>query len=223
MNNTDSFNHVCNNAVKDSLVFKCLDIWALEDIVYILPNHRRIAPMRPLVEKVGNALDLYLGRCPKCVRTAFVFMIIAICMASAAALMTHSPFFLVTSRLLALGSAGLWFSHLVAFALRSVRNASISCKTASSGNSNADHSLRTRRQFISTFAKSFMFAMVATALPVRSLFAADCPCAAPLKCCWDYTGQIYVCAASDAVCCTGKSPWSCPSKHNCLGDSGDCN
>ncbi len=173
--------------------------------------------------KYYNVLDTHLGRCQKCVRTSFLVMLATGFLALAVTAMTNSLHLIIAVDVLAVCSAGLWFTHLAAFALRAVRNARISKGTAPREDCRSDLSLGTRRQFIYTFAKSFMFAMMATALPIRSVFAADCPCKAPLKCCWDYTGQVYVCAASDAVCCTGKNPWSCPSGHNCLGDSGDCN
>lgn len=164
-------------------------------------------------------LDAYLGRCQKCARTSFRFMVASGFLALAVTAMTGSPYLVATSRILALASAGLWLAHLGAFALRAGRNTHISKGTALRENSHADLALGVRRQFIFTFARSFMFAMAATALPIRSVFAADCPCIAPLKCCWDYNGKTYVCAAADAVCCTSNNPWSCPKNHNCLGDS----
>ena len=178
--------------------------------------------MKPIVRKINSVLDAHLGRCQKCVRTSFLVMLATGCLALAVTTMTNSLYLIVAVDVLAVCSAGLWFTHLTAFALRAVRSARISCKTAPSRNSNADHALRARRQFISVFAKSFMFAMMATALPIRSVFAADCPCKAPLKCCWDYTVKLYVCAAPDDVCCTGTSPWSCPNGQTCNGDSGGC-
>ena len=127
---------------------------------------------------------------------------------------------IVISRILAVGSAGLWFAHLGAFALRAAR--SISKETALREHADSDPSLHARRRFLFALGKSFVFAMTATALPIRSAFAADCPCAAPLKCCWNYDQTNYVCAAADDMCCVSNNPWSCPSGHSCLGDSGGC-
>src|ERR1035441_3747970 len=86
--------------------------------------------MKPHVRTLGSILDTYLGRCPKCARTSFVFMVAAGSLALTATIMTNSPSLLIASWLLAVGSAGLWFSHLGAFALRTARSKSISKVTA---------------------------------------------------------------------------------------------
>jgi hypothetical protein len=176
--------------------------------------------MKILARNIDAILDTYLGRCPKCVRTSFLVAVAASCAALILPTATNSPFLTTASRVLAVASAGLWLSHLVAFALRAGRSASMSNETALRETRRSSPYQGARRQFIVSFAKSFVFAVAATALPFRSAFAADCNCASPLKCCWDFTGTVSVCAAADAVCCAGQNPWSCPNGHNCYGDGG---
>jgi hypothetical protein len=67
-----------------------------------------------------------------------------------------------------------------------------------------------------------VFAMTVTALPMLKAYAAECQCAPPLKCCWNYDHTVTSpCAADDDVCCASQdNPWSCPNGHNCLGDGG---
>jgi len=71
----------------------------------------------------------------------------------------------------AVGSAGLWLSHLTAFALRMVGNASASKGGALEGSVVTDRTLQPRRQFVMAFAKSFILVAAATALPIRAVFA----------------------------------------------------
>lgn len=179
--------------------------------------------MKAMLAEARAFLDDNLGRCPKCMRQSFVFMLAALGLAVVTSMVTSSPTLLIAGTVVALGSAGLWLSHMLAYALRSARRKTAPSSFRVSKKSAADIEIQPRRQFIISFARSFALVAAATALPVGSAFAATCPCAAPLKCCWSYAADYYVCAAADAVCCThARNPWSCPSGHTCLGDSGDC-
>lgn len=167
-----------------------------------------------------------IGRCPKCMRQSFVFMLGAFSLAIVIELTVRSPALLIASRIVAVSSVGLWLSHLAAFSLRATRNAKSATPNAIGKNSETDLELQPRRQFLLTFARSFALVAAATALPVRSASAqagCNCPDITP-KCCYNSNGQTYVCAPADANCCgdpdPNVAPWSCPSGHYCTGDHG---
>jgi MFS family permease len=165
--------------------------------------------MKNLVSKIGNILNAVLGRCPKCMRLSFISMLGACGLVLLAAMVTQSPALLIATRLIAAGAAALWLSHLMAYAKRNALRA------------NGD--VQPRRQFIAAFARSFIFVMAATAFPVGTVFAQSCDCASNMKCCWNYAGDVSVCAPLDANCCAhASSPWSCPQGHDCYGDAGGC-
>ena len=177
--------------------------------------------MSRFIERTSSVLDTYLGRCPKCAKTSFRFMAGAIFLALAASLLTKSPLPLIATRALAVGCAALWLAHLVAFAIRAARNRTNTKFTALRNPEGVAAPLNGRREFLFTLGKSFLFAMTATAFPVRRASAADCPCEDNYKCCWDYEGTSYVCAPLDANCCSSNNPWYCPNGHDCRGDH-DC-
>ena len=160
-----------------------------------------------------------LGRCPKCMRQSFLAMLGLGGLAFLISLTATSPILLIVSKILAVGSVGLWLSHLTAFALRAMRNTNPSAGNARAQNVATD--LRPRRQFILAFAKGFALATTATVLPTRTAFAqVPCRCPSTHKCCYNYAGNNYVCAPRDAVCCVSTSPWYCPRGQICTGTSG---
>ena len=174
------------------------------------------------LKRVYAVLDAKLGRCPKCMRQSFVFMLAAWGLAFALALTASSPALRVASMMMAVGSAGLWLSHLTAFALRMAGNATASKDGARERKVAPDLAPRPRRRFVLGFAKSFVLVAAATALPIRAVFAqaaCNCPASAP-KCCYAYDGRSYVCAPSNANCCASANPWYCSSGTNCYGDRG---
>lgn len=172
---------------------------------------------------LNNSLLDNLGRCPKCMRQSFIFMLGLGGLAFLISWTVSSPILLIASKILAVGSAGLWLSHLTAFALRAVRNTNASTGNALTQNVATDLSLRPRRQFIFAFAKGFALATTATVLPIQASFAqASCRCSGSTpKCCYNYAGNYYVCAPRDANCCaSANSPYYCPSGQNCYGTTG---
>jgi hypothetical protein len=176
--------------------------------------------MKSFVSKLIGSLDQYLGRCPKCATTAFNAAVIALLLAFVVEIMNMPLLAQDAIRILAAGFAALWLAHLGAYAVRTSRSSTASNDPARRESSGSHPPAGDRRQFVFAFAKSFLFAITVTAVPFRSVFAADCPCSGALpKCCYDYNGQNPVCAPSDAVCCAGSNPWYCQSGHNCLGTS----
>ena len=172
------------------------------------------------LKKIYAALDVKLGRCPKCMRQSFAFMLAAWGLAFTVSLTANAPVMLVACMIVAIGLAGLWFSHLTAFALRAAENASTLKGGVLEESVVTDLSLQPRRHFVLNFAKNFILMAAATALPIRTVFAqaaCNCPTAAP-KCCYSYDGRRYVCAPSNANCCASANPWYCSSGMNCYGD-----
>ena len=178
-----------------------------------------IATMRGLIFNFFEEL----GRCPKCMRKSFVFALGTCGLALLMAFTASPPALRVAVEIAALAAAGVWLSHLLAFAFRASRRRAGSPGPQTQEPSPADTENQGRRRLILSFARNFAFIAVATALPIASAWAASCPCAATLKCCWNYTADTYTCAPRDAVCCGHPTtPWYCQPKHNCYGDKGGC-
>jgi hypothetical protein len=79
-----------------------------------------------VVEKISAALNANLGRCPRCMRQSFVFVLGTWGLVLVMTLVTISPPVLTLATVFAAGATGLWLSHLTAFALRVMRSASTS-------------------------------------------------------------------------------------------------
>jgi len=176
--------------------------------------------MKALLTETIGKLSAHLGRCPRCMRQSFRFMLGAWSLAFVVSLITNAGMVLVASQITAAGSAILWLSHLAVFSLRAARNASTPADNASGRTVSADPSVDPQRRYVLAFTKSLVVAATATALPLRAAFAQSCGCAAPLKCCFNYTGDQYVCAPRDAVCCASANPYYCSSGTNCYGERG---
>jgi hypothetical protein len=162
--------------------------------------------MQTLLKKAGDALDAHLGRCSKCMRQAFLFMLVAVGLAFVLPLITSVPAVLIASEFAAAGAAILWLSHLTAFAIRSAAVA---------------HQHQPKRRYALAFVRDLLVIAAATAVPLRAAFAQRaCRCSSGMKCCYNYSGDDYVCAPSNAVCCAGNPPHYCPSGKNCYGSSG---
>jgi hypothetical protein len=136
-----------------------------------------------------NAALSYLGRCPKCMRQSFLFMLGAWGVVLAAVLVTNSLLPIIAATTLAVAATGLWLAHLTAFALGKASSPSISKGEQIERKLATELVAAQRRQFISSFAKVFVLAAAATALSAQSAFAqnhlSDCLtcCAAKLNAC----------------------------------------
>jgi hypothetical protein len=172
---------------------------------------------------VATTLSAKLGHCPRCMRQSFIFMVGAWTLASGITLAANTPLFLITGWVIAGGSILLWLMHLSSFALRSVRTYGASTTNLLQNNEAADPPEQLRRHLVLSFARSFLLVAATTALPLRAAWAqsCDCPPTAP-KCCFNYRGDIYACAPSDAICCAkAEDPYYCPSGSSCYGEH-DC-
>ena len=152
--------------------------------------------------------DAYLGRCPHCMKIAFRAFLIALLLAIWVLFAIPSKPILIALLVMAGSFALLWIAHLTAFGIRTVTTKS---------NKQTDAQSNERRRAMGLFVKAIAFAAAATAVP-RLSSAADCNCAPPLKCCWNFRASDFVCAPSDANCCAGNNPWYCPKGQDCNGD-----
>ena len=71
-------------------------------------------------KKSFGVLGAYLGRCPKCMRQSFIFMLVAVGLVFTLTMIPGNGALLIASKAAASVAAGLWLSHLTAFALRSL-------------------------------------------------------------------------------------------------------
>ena len=162
--------------------------------------------MKNAFNKVGRALDAHLGRCSKCMRQAFLVMLGASLLALALPVMTNAPAVLIASYIAAAAAVILWLSHLAAFALRAGA---------------AAHPHQPKRRYALMFVRNLLVVAASTAVPLSAAFArVPCGCRSGMKCCYNYDGSDYVCAASNATCCAGNPAHSCPSGKQCNGSSG---
>ena len=124
-----------------------------------------------VMEKISAALNANLGRCPRCMRQSFVFMLGTCGLALVLTLVTISPLVLTLSKVIASGATGLWISHLAAFAFRATRSATTARGELIGRDDVSTRSLPPRRQFVVSFAKSFLFAASVAALPIGAALA----------------------------------------------------
>ena len=136
-------------------------------------------------------LDRAMGRCPRCMRKAFLAALAAWALAFAMIGLSVASWITTSMIVVALGLTALWLAHIAAFALRTVmatKHATGDLFTSKTAQM-AAHPPFNRRQFAVEFVRTAALAVVATALTVRAnsvLAAGNCDCS---KC------------RSDQVCC----------------------
>jgi hypothetical protein len=157
-----------------------------------------------LARNLVPLLDAHIGRCPRCMRQAFLaasgFWVLAMLAEAAGA----AAWALDAALLVAGGLTVLWIGHVAAFALRSALAASrMKAKAGSAAEAAAAPRLWSRRELAAEFARAAAFAAVATALSARAALACtqlpigcssngDCTCS---NCCGDLAG-VHVCQPS---------------------------
>jgi hypothetical protein len=155
--------------------------------------------MERMLRRVGVIGAGTLGRCPVCIRAAFLAALAAWLAALCLLAMRPAAPLADAALLLAAGASLLWLSHLAAFAGRAAR-----CRAASATLS-ADGTVErpSRREALAVFARAFAYAAVMSALALRSLPArADSGCsgATPFAC-----GVRW--------CCAARALWHCSGYH----------
>ena len=125
-----------------------------------------------------------LGRCPKCMRKAFMAML-ATWLVFAAAVGVGAAYLPALALFPALATSALWLGHLVLFARRNMANriALGSAKTVLSG----------RRAAIAGFSRGFALAVLAMALPSTGRSQSVCGCRVGDVCCNSKTLVTWEC------------------------------
>ncbi len=124
-----------------------------------------------VMEKISAALNANLGRCPRCMRQSFFFMLGTWGLVLIMTLVAISPLLLTLTAVTAVGATGLWLLHLTAFALRAMSHVTMATDDVMGRNIITTLSLQPRRHFILGFSKSFLLAAIAAALPIEVVFA----------------------------------------------------
>jgi hypothetical protein len=123
------------------------------------------------VEKISALLRTKLGRCPRCMRQSFFFVISTWGLVHVTTLVTISPLVRTSATVIAVTATGVWLSHLAAYALRATRHLHTATEAVMGRNIITALSLHPRRQFVLAFSKSFLVAATAAALPIGAVFA----------------------------------------------------
>ena len=165
-----------------------------------------------------------LGRCPACMRTAFLFAS-GSCVSVLAAWSTGlSGFPLLAGSLAAAAFVLLWVGHVFMFSRHATRSRGIVRGQAGGG-------AISRRTALFTFLKLLLVTAAVTSLP-RSLRAQGCNCYSDSDCYCppDYpqcvfnpsTGEAVCCGANTVGCAGPNLTWCCPSGSQCYGTDGQC-
>ena len=164
-----------------------------------------------ITKLISNAPS-YLGRCPKCMRQSFIFMLGTWSVVLAVIYFADLPAPVTAAAMLALGATALWLAHVTAFALGAARSRRASESKALDKRVTTEIVLQQRRQFISSFAKTFLLAAAATTVSTQSAFAqsrlSNC-----LTCC---AGKLEACGSAGSCNVLYQN---CVSNCNSQGDS----
>lgn len=169
-----------------------------------------------------------LGRCPRCMRLAFLAFAGA---GLAAGLLraAHLPG-AVAAGGLALGLCLLWIAHGWAFTRRALR---ATARLHAPGRTPPAPAPApwTRRRVVAAFLRVMVFSALSAALP-RTALAQSCNCYTESDCYCppDFPLCIYnpttgeaICCGADAVGCAGPVyTWCCPYGTNCYGAENQC-
>jgi hypothetical protein len=144
-----------------------------------------------MIRSFANLLDHAIGRCPRCMRKAFLATIAAWPIFFVITAFSGASWMWAPMLVAAVGLTALWLAHIGAFALRTTmaaRHATLDLSASKSAQTVVT-AASSRRQFVAEFARTAAVAAVATALSARAntvLAAGTCDCS---KC------------RSDQVCC----------------------
>ena len=166
-----------------------------------------------------------LGRCPACMRTAFLVALGSVLVAAIAStpiVPVGSP--RVAIWLIAAGFVALWIGHVFMFSRYATRALAVS----RSGKTMVDTS---RRAAIFAFLRLLIVTATVTSLP-KTLRAQSCNCFSDSDCYCppDFPQCIFnpstnesICCGSGTVGCAGPTlTWCCPPGSNCYGTDGQC-
>ena len=166
------------------------------------PSERDMPMLQPQVGilRFVNFLDRTFGRCPKCVRKAFLSAICASALAFTFSALSGPSWVVAPMMVAALCLTALWLAHIGAFGLRTasaVRRASMSASKPTPG-------AFSRRRFLAEFARAAVVVTIATALTARPNTVT-----AQRRCdCSRCRSDQYCCPTAQGYC--GCFPFPCP-------------
>jgi hypothetical protein len=162
-----------------------------------------------------------LGRCPYCIRTAFLFAFGSIAVAVAATFALPSGWPLFGVWLAAAAFTALWLGHVYMFSHYATRALAI----RRGGEATVD---RSRRAILLNFLKLLLVTATVTSLP-RTLSAQACNCYTEgncycppefPQCIYNPTTGESICCGPSTVGCAGPTmTWCCPPGSQCYGTS----
>jgi hypothetical protein len=186
----------------------------------------------PLASRLLRLLDQKVGRCPKCMKTAFRFAAGSTALALVAALAGAPPVLLWAALALALLLGLNWLTHIVRYAARMTRakyRTEQSLRQLAAPSESAPWP--SRRQMLVSFSKGLAFAAMATAVSYKFAMAqacncgdegCDCPPDFP-QCVFNPARQESICCGFDAIGCGSPTlTWCCPSNTSCSGIDDQC-
>ncbi|MBI2719666.1 MAG: DUF3624 family protein [Rhizobiales bacterium] len=173
-----------------------------------------------------------LGRCPKCMRTSFLFAAGSWIVVLAVSRVPIFPPIAALIWIVPICFTLLWIGHLAAFAKRSAQGALHRGRDEARGRGHVAAAAANwpRRRFLFFFVKAFVFAAVATAFPVNAM-AQSCSCSDPNCTCPPNQPNCFInparqesfcCSSGDTGCGSPLLSWCCPNGTNCYGDNGNC-
>ena len=178
--------------------------------------------IRLAVSRQASIITTNLGRCPRCMRSAFVTAVIASLLASAAAFTLARPV-AVAAAAIATGFALLWLAHAFVFAWRWVRVTMIG-EHVSLKSWSAD--VISRRRAMAVLMRAFAATLAASIIPSAAFAACNCgqpgcSCSDPAfpKCVYNPTRNESICCGPNGVPCGAMyMTYCCPPGTNCFGD-----
>ena len=121
-----------------------------------------------------RSLSANLGRCPKCMRRAFLVALGAWALSFVAAALGVGSWAVTAMAIAALGLTALWVAHVIAFALRAKEEAAEkrTVEQPSGGDArDGAPAVLSRRKAVADFARVLVFAAAATAISARAALA----------------------------------------------------
>lgn len=185
-----------------------------------------------LAASLVRLLDKKIGRCPKCMRTAFRFAAASWALAIVAALADAPAAPLRAALALALLLSLNWLVHIARYAARMTyakyrTEQNLRRLVAPSANAHWPG----RRQLLISFSKGLAFAALATAVSYRFAMAQSCRCGDSgcecppdfPQCVFNPARQESICCGFDAIGCGSPTlTWCCASNTSCSGIDDQC-
>jgi len=184
--------------------------------------------MIELFSRLSHGLTGRLGRCSRCMRTAFMGAAGAWVMAGLASALL-APGLGLAAWGLAMALTALWMAHVWMFIRRSVRATAVRAAGRPIAEQQAE--LWPRRRLLAAFVRTLIFTAISSLVP-RNAWAQECNCYSENDCSCppDFPNCVFnpsngeaICCGYDNVGCAGPTQtWCCPPGTSCYGTEGEC-